>query len=210
MMKEVYQTSLRKFTSDEQQISSMWKEIERCYCKKGRYYHTLTHLNNLTHELQPLKDQFSHWDTVVMAIAYHDIIYNPLKSNNEEKSADLAVKRLESISYPTDLATLCKQMILATKSHEAGHPEINLFTDADLSILGSEPEVYKNYTAQIRKEYKIYPDMLYYPGRKKVLRHFLEMERIYQSEHFYNQYETKARLNLNRELKEIENKQSRI
>lgn len=205
MMKEEFQASLRKFTSDEQLISSMWAEIEKHYGKNGRHYHTLTHLDNLTHELNPLKDQFSNWDTVVMAIAYHDVVYNPLKSNNEEKSANFAIKRLNQISYPQDLAALCRQMIIATKTHEADHAEINLFTDADLSILGAEPKMYRNYTAQIRKEYKIYPDILYYPGRKKVLKHFLQMERIYKSAYFYDLYESKARLNLSKELKEIEN-----
>jgi predicted metal-dependent HD superfamily phosphohydrolase len=39
--------------------------------------------------------------------------------------------------------------------------------DADLSILGKDLDTYLAYTKMIRKEYSIYPDFLYKPGRKK-------------------------------------------
>jgi predicted metal-dependent HD superfamily phosphohydrolase len=42
----------------------------------------------------------------------------------------------------------------------------------------------------------MYPDFLYKPGRRKVLTHFLEMERIFKSDHFYQKYEEQARKNL--------------
>ena len=58
--------------------------------------------------------------------------------------------------------------------------DINLFTDADLAILGAEPEIYKNYAAAIRQEYSVFPDPIYIPGRKKVLLHFLKMERLFK------------------------------
>ena len=53
---------------------------------------------------------------------------------------------------------------------------------------------------QIRKEYSIYPDFLYNPGRKKALEHFLEHKFIFQTEEFRTQYETKARENIKREI----------
>ena len=78
--------------------------------------------------------------------------------------------------------------------------DTNLFTDADLAILGTDWNSYKKYYQQIRKEYSIYPDMIYNPGRKKVLHHFLHMERIYKTVWFYNRYEQQAIINLEKEL----------
>jgi len=63
--------------------------------------------------------------------------------------------------------------------------------------------MYENYTHQLRKEYAVYPDLLYNEGRKKVLMHFLEMNRIFKTDEFYNQFEKQARENLKRELKEL-------
>lgn len=77
--------------------------------------------------------------------------------------------------------------------------EINLFTDADLSILGSVQSVYVNYAKQVRQEYSIYPDFMYRPGRQKVLNHFLQMKKIFKTDVFFNKYEAQARINLQHE-----------
>jgi len=59
--------------------------------------------------------------------------------------------------------------------------------------------VYDQYKAAIRAEYRIYPDILYRKGRKKVLEHFLERDQIYYTSVFQAR-EEKARANLEREL----------
>ncbi len=61
--------------------------------------------------------------------------------------------------------------------------------DADLSILGQDLEIYLGYTREIRKEYSIYPDVLYKPGRKKVLRYFLDLESIFKTDYSKEKYE---------------------
>jgi predicted metal-dependent HD superfamily phosphohydrolase len=202
-IKEEFISALSHHTSDPQTHQSFWREIEMNYSKSNRHYHNLNHLNALLHELIPIKAKFTDWNTIIFALAYHDIIYNTLKSTNEEKSAELAVKRLSSFGFPESQTAICSKLILATKKHEAADPETNLFTDADLSILGSEPETYKMYTHQIRKEYSVYPDFMYNPGRKKVLQHFQNMTNIYKSEEFRIRYEEKARRNIQMELKDL-------
>ncbi|MFD2921463.1 hypothetical protein ACFS6H_17175 [Terrimonas rubra] len=94
----------------------------------------------------------------------------------------------------------CAAQILATKAHQAStDPDTNYFTDADLSILGQPWEVYETYYKNVRKEYAMYPDFLYNPGRKKVLQHFLSMDRIFKTNHFFGLLEAPARANLQRE-----------
>jgi predicted metal-dependent HD superfamily phosphohydrolase len=72
-----------------------------------------------------------------------------------------------------------------------------------LKILSKEWKEYEVYFKQIRKEYKIYPDMLYNPGRKKALQHFLENEFIFQTETFRTKYEKQARENIQREISQL-------
>jgi predicted metal-dependent HD superfamily phosphohydrolase len=60
--------------------------------------------------------------------------------------------------------------------------------------------LYSDYYKNVRKEYSIYPNLLYNPGRKKVLKHFLAMGKIFKTDYFYQKFEKNARLNLQKEL----------
>lgn len=200
MIKQQFFAIVNNYIADTNLQNAMWQEIETSYSKSGRHYHTLAHLNAMLAELEVYKHKFTNWDTIIFAIAYHDIVYNTLKSNNEERSADLAVKRLKAISIPEQPIAFCRHLILATKKHEPGDEETNLFTDADLSILGADAETYRRYSEQIRQEYAIYPDLVYNPGRKKVLMHFLAMPNIYKTKEFAAKYEAQARINIETEL----------
>ena len=200
MIRNEFFNAVNTYGSSPDTTSKLWQEIERQYSDPSRHYHTLLHLQNLISELQPVHSTFKTWNVVVFAVVYHDIVYKASKSNNEEKSAELAVKRLGEIAVPEDSVDRCKKFILATKRHQQMDDEIDLFTDADLAILGSGPDSYRIYTNQIRKEYFIYPDLLYKPGRKKVLLHFLGMQTIYKTSFFREKYEEQARRNLENEL----------
>lgn len=178
----------------------LYAEIQKAYSHRSRHYHTLAHLDQLVTELKPLRDQFSCWATVVFAIAYHDFVYDATRKDNEERSAAVAAARLSEIDFPTIEISSCVKFILATKKHDAVNREVDLFTDADLSILGATPERYQHYAAEVRKEYSIYPNLLYKPGRKKVLLHFLAMKRIFKTNEFYEKYELRARINMESEL----------
>ena len=46
----------------------------------------------------------------------------------------------------------------------------------------------------------MYPDFLYRKGRKKVLKHFLEMDNIYKTELFQNLWEYETKENINYEI----------
>jgi len=122
----------------------------------------------------------------------------------EEESASLAETRMNKIGVGEEDIKQCVNQILATKSHKVDdNPDTNIFTDADLSILGREWEDYEAYCKKVRKEYAIYPMVLYKKGRKKVLKHFLEMDQIFKTEVFSEKYEKQARENLKRELENL-------
>jgi predicted metal-dependent HD superfamily phosphohydrolase len=186
---------------------SLWLEISQSYSKKKRHYHNLSHLQAMYEQLNNNRPHIQDWDTILLSLFYHDIVYKVTSKTNEKESAKLAMKRLNSIAYPEALSNRCYDHILATASHQqTNDPDTNLFTDADLSILGQERNTYETYCIQIRKEYSIYPDILYKPGRKKLVLHFLEMDRIFKTDHFFNRFEQTARENLNWELQQLSGK----
>ena len=189
MLQETFIQLLKKYSADKKRIVELWNEIESNYSNKKRHYHTLSHLENLSQQLLPVKSLIKNWDTVLFSLYYHDVIYNPLKTTNEEKSAAFATNRLRSISVSDKIIKDCVYQILATKKHTAcENADVNYFTDADLSILGQPWDEYEVYYKNVRKEYCLYPDLIYIPGRKKVLQHFLQMGRIFKTDFFFDGY----------------------
>ena len=204
MLKETFVNLLSTYTQESELIDEFWAEIEKNYNGAKRFYHTLQHLENLLRQLTAVKSKIQNWDTLLFSLYYHDIIYNALKSNNEEKSAELAVARMVGLNLPQTMIDRCKAQILATKLHQQSDDnDTNYFLDADLSILGQPWETYLNYSKNVRREYAIYPDLIYKPGRKKVLQHFINMERIYKTDYFFQELEATAKQNLEKELASI-------
>lgn len=201
MLKELFLSIASLYSSDAELQQKMWLEIETNYCGKKRHYHNLSHLENLLTELSDVKALIQNWNAVVLAVFYHDVVYKAHRTDNEEKSAMLADKHLQQLNCYSSLTDQVKKLILATKSHQlSGDNDVNLFTDADLSILGKDWETYKVYCSNVRKEYDIYPDLLYKPGRKKALQHFLLMGRIFKTDHFHRKYEIAAKKNIEQEM----------
>lgn len=201
MLKTIFTELVKKYTADDSISKHLWNEIVINYCDAGRYYHNLNHLEAIIRELSDVKDSIPHWDTAMFSVFYHDIVYNALRSDNEAQSADKAQLRLQEIGFPKDQTTQCVLQILATKGHNPGDDiTTQLFIDADLAILGKPTQVYTEYSENLRKEFFIYTDKEYKAGRKKILKHFLAMDRIFKTEHFYNKYEKQARKNIESEL----------
>ena len=201
MLQSVFIGLCKRYSSDPDLIHQLWDELESNYSEKARHYHTLNHLENLFQQLEEVKTEISDWNVALFALFYHDAIYNASKNNNEEASAELATTRMKQFGIPSETVEAVANMILATKTHLLSeNHDINLFTDADLSVLGSDWDSYSEYAKNVRKEYRIYPDLIYKPGRRKVLQHFLNMERIFKTEHFYRKFEAQARENLQKEL----------
>jgi predicted metal-dependent HD superfamily phosphohydrolase len=184
--------------------NDLWQEIALAYSEDHRFYHDLSHLVNLLEELAPAWDNFADRDAVMFALFYHDSIYDVKSRTNEEESADLARRRMVRLQVPLKTIKAATSHIMATKSHApTGNGDTDLFTDADLSILGKPEEQYMNYSRNVRKEYEIYPDELYVPARMSVLQRFLDKRRIYKTELFSDSYENAAIANMKSELEQL-------
>ena len=204
MVEETFTSLILRHSDSISLAEEYYDELLQRYSERSRYYHNLNHLKHLLLQILPLASQVDDMDAVLFALYYHDIVYRVMRRDNEERSAKLASSRLKVLGLEDNRIDRCKKHILATKSHEMSpDADTNFFTDADLSVLGQDWLTYKSYTEAIRREYAIYPDMIYKPGRKKVIEHFLWMEKIFKTEPFFAKYEQQARINLARELEEL-------
>jgi predicted metal-dependent HD superfamily phosphohydrolase len=198
-LKEIYTNLLLEIGFNPNEINNLWLDLEKAYSKKSRYYHNLTHLEEMVFWFSKYKEQLQQPNEVLYSIFYHDYVYKVTRKDNELKSAEHAIVLLKPNHQ------LNKQLvfdsIVATQLHQHSENEdINWLIDFDLKILSKDWEDYKTYCQQIRKEYNSYPDFLYNPGRKKALEHFLENKNIYQTETFRTHFEDKARENIQKEI----------
>lgn len=201
-LKEKFVNVLLEIGFEASKIDTLWQDLEKAYSGKNRYYHNLTHLEEMIVQYVRYQSELTFPVEVLYAIFYHDYIYKATSKENELKSAEFAISILPENTKIN--AALVFEMIVATKLHEHNKVEdTNWLIDFDLKILSKEWKEYEVYFKQIRKEYKIYPDLLYNPGRKKALQHFLENEFIYQTETFRTKFEKQARENILKEIAQL-------
>ena len=172
------------------------------YGAPGRHYHNLQHIENLLNRVaaHPLQDPA----VVQLAIWFHDAVYSALRTDNEAKSAEWALKFLQETSLEPARRERVADLIGRTQDHTQPQPpddaDLLLFLDADLSILGAPPAAYQEYARQIRQEYHLVPDLLYRPGRRKVLTKMLAAPVLFHTPALREELDAQARQNLQDEL----------
>ena len=193
---------LQNFDINQNSAEKLFSKIVKNYSNPNRFYHNLEHINQVLEVIQTLKSQTKNLETVQLAAWFHDVVYDTRAKDNEEKSAEYAIKVLSSLSIPSNVIKNVKKLILQTKNHQflANDFDAQVFLDADLAILGSSVSEYGKYTKAIRQEYIWVPEAEYLLARKQILQNFLQRENIYLTEFMQQTKEKIARNNLEIEI----------
>ena len=189
----------------EQHLPSI--EFIHWYQSPGRYYHTLNHIYECLVHFHGVKHLLLHPQLVWTAIWFHDCVYSVQpNAHNEELSA---AEARHWVKNDLDRHTVTN-LILVTK-HSDKYPPMTtdeaFMCDIDLAILGSDPDQYATYAANIREEYRIYDDAAYNLTRIAILKGFLkkaEVDLLYYTAHFRALYGRQARENLIWEINKLE------
>ncbi len=73
-------------------VQDAFDDLAKRYAEKHRYYHTLRHVNTCLMLLDEVGGLVSDLFSLETAIWFHDVIYDPLRNDNEAMSA-VYVKR---------------------------------------------------------------------------------------------------------------------
>ena len=194
--------------------NNVWKQIQpltngdalladviQRYSEPHRAYHTLGHVIHCLNEFDQVKSNLQFSDEVELAIWLHDIIYDTTRTDNEDQTAIWSENQLFHAGVNVNIITRVSDLIMATK-HEfiPASADAQFLADIDLSILGGSHHVFDQYEMQVRKEYDWIPNSVYSQARANVLESFLNRNRIYFTQCFFNCYEAQARENLDRSL----------
>ena len=176
------------------------------YSEPHRHYHTMEHLAEMFKVANRLMKPSDPRTAILLAIWYHDFVYDPLRNDNETQSAVYAVRDMEEMGIEPDLQNHVMKLIIST-IHGVVHDFIAgdaIMHDADLAILGASEQRYDRYAQDIRKEYKHVPDDAYRVGRTKVLKGFLNPKSsIYRHTIMNEEGEAAAIANITREINQL-------
>ncbi|MGJ5827035.1 hypothetical protein [Streptomyces ossamyceticus] len=170
-----------------------------------RKYHTLDHLTAVLDRVDVLEEYAADPAVVRLAAWFHDAVYLPERSTNEERSARLAERALPEAGVPAEKVAEVARLVRLTVTHDPADddPDGQVLCDADLAILASPPDAYAAYAAAVREEYGFVPDDAFREGRAAVLRHLLTLPRLFRTPHGQREWEERARANLRAELTEL-------
>ncbi|MFE5089835.1 hypothetical protein ACFRCI_05435 [Streptomyces sp. NPDC056638] len=172
------------------------------WAEPQRRYHTTAHLVAVLDRIDTLAGYAADADTVRLAAWFHDAVYRPDRSENEERSAALAERALPEAGVPADVTAEVARLVRLTVAHDPADGDINgeVLCDADLAVLAAPPKEYAAYAAQVREEYGFVPDDAFREGRAAVLRQLLGLPRLFRTPHGVARWEPRARQNLLTEL----------
>ena len=183
-----------------QPVNGVFEKMHSAYAADSRHYQNAMHIEDCLCKLDRFQAYAANPALIALALFYHDIVYDSRRADNEERSAVWAQEDLSAAALDTAAIQNIHDMIRATQTHQGADADTQLLLDIDLSILGAEAEAFAAYDQAIQAEYAWVNAADYAAGRKKVLAHFLQRERIYLTPVIAAAYEQQARHNLSQAL----------
>ncbi|MFI1431169.1 hypothetical protein [Streptomyces lydicus] len=167
-----------------------------------RRYHTVEHLTAVLDRIDELATHADDLSVVQLAAWFHDAVYRPDRSENEERSAALAERALPELGVGAARTAEVARLVRLTVTHDPApdDPDGEVLCDADLAVLAGAPDAYAAYAAAVRAEYAFVPEPAFATGRSAVLRQLLALPRLFRTPLGYDRWEHLARRNLSTEL----------
>ncbi|MWA11920.1 HD domain-containing protein [Streptomyces sp. BA2] len=172
------------------------------WAEPQRRYHTTAHLAAVLDHIDVLEEHADDPNLVRLAAWFHDAVYAPDRSENEERSARLAERALQESGLTPKATAEVARLVRLTVTHDPADGDHNgeALCDADLAILAAAPDAYAAYAAAVREEYAFVPDEDFRAGRAAVLRQLLALPRLFRTPYGAAEWEGPARANLATEM----------
>ncbi len=178
----------------------VYADLMQRYHEPHRRYHGWTHLWHCIEQFELTVARLEQPDVVEMALWFHDAIYVPGASDNEDQSAELFRRAGEGVFSREFLQKVCSFTLLTRHNVAPRESDGCFVVDIDLSSLASGWCSFLRDSDRIREEQSHIPDSSFYPGQVRFLRALLERPRIYYSQFFHDRCEQAARHNIVRLL----------
>jgi predicted metal-dependent HD superfamily phosphohydrolase len=171
--------------------------LERQYSAPGRHYHTLAHLDAVLATFDQLCHLAPNPDVAELALWLHDVVWEPMRDDCEQRSAEWAIAHLPDLpAFRALPALILETRHLAAPSVD---PDAAVVRDADLSILAADEPAFDAYERAVRAEYAMLPTVQFNAGRTRILADFAGRRPLYFTATGQS-WDPRARANLARSL----------
>ena len=136
-------------------------DILNRYDEFHRFAHNIDHIYEMTNLALQLYKDADYLYKLILAIIFHDIIYDPQKNDNEERSAELFYSYLKHDEI--------KQAILETKEHKPSSPMSHALCELDMYYLYNDFSTFLDISYKIFKEHQFVDFKKYQEERHKFL-----------------------------------------
>lgn len=151
------------------------------YNEHHRHYHNMNHILNMFNTANDLSYALTEEQT--LAIWFHDAVYDPTKTDNEEKSIELAEEILKNEHCSDYSIGVISQIIADTKLMRPTIPDSEIVLDLD--VFGFTTNDCLKNTELIRREYHQLSNKDWLVGRIRFLTNFLEEKRKFNDGHLF-------------------------
>lgn len=206
-------------TAPVEEIRQVGNRLLDRWSEPGRVYHTVRHLADVLSRVDELAEETHEPDLVRLAAWYHGAIFSAASGaayashggEDEVASAALARAELLALGVSERDAERVSSLVTALVRHKSIPQDFDcaVLCDADMGILATEPQRYKAYLADIRKEYEHIPVRDYLNARHRILTKLLGRKALYASP-LGSAWEEAARQNLGAESSRIEKELRRL
>jgi predicted metal-dependent HD superfamily phosphohydrolase len=178
-----------------------WAALVAAWSEPHRRYHDLGHLAAVLGLVGELGGAAADPDAVQLAAWYHDAVYDPERTDNEQVSAERARAGLRGLVSDERIDEVAR-LVLLTAGHDPAPDDANgaVLSDADLAVLAGPPDAYAAYASAVRAEYGHLSDAEFTAGRIAVLERLLALPVLYRLPAVTDEWTPRARANLTAEL----------
>lgn len=178
-----------------------WAAVLGAWAQPHRRYHDVAHLAAVLGLCAELADEAADPTAVALAAWYHDVAYDPQRTDNEQLSADRARIGLLGL-VPEAVVEEVARLVLLTATHDPADDDADgaVLCDADLAVLAGPPDHYAAYASAVREEYGHLDDDVFTAGRTAVLEQLLALPALYRLPRTAALWTEPARANLMAEL----------
>ncbi|TFH98397.1 DUF4031 domain-containing protein [Micrococcus lylae] len=197
--------------ADPAAVEELGRDLLARWSQPHRHYHAPDHLLAVLEAVDRLRTDGEelgpHPRAVPLAAWFHDAVYDADPSRpagqDEEDSARLAEDLLSAppLAVPDAEIAETARLVRLTARHRPDKEDSAgaALSDADLEVLGRDPESYDAYVALVRKDFAHVAEPDWRRGRSAVLDDLLATERLYTTASGCRRWEQAARANLTRE-----------
>lgn len=199
-------------TATREALESLAQELASRWSTPGRHFHNLNHLKDTLENIDFLAEQARDIDALRLAVWFHGSAFDVSEKAIEKAedgidipaSAKFAREQLCCVGIPTEVIDRIVSLIESLR-HRSSSEDIDaqVLSDADLAVLGSDPEDYLSYLKAIRAEYATYSDSTYLKARLCVVEGLLARPQLFYT-HMTGAWEDQARENLRAEQERLQ------